>query len=324
MSNTTLATGILALAALAVIVFLSVSANRKRKAIEDVPPAMRPAYSDEQLETSVFERYQAWGLIMTVFFAVFFPVYFFNESNRLQAETNEFFVASVVRGEELYAGDGENGLCIRCHGAEGKGGAAPSPTGEGSWPAPNLTNIVKRYEDNRNIKDIEDFVRTTIERGRPGTPMPTWGAAYGGSLNDQQIDDLVNWILANQVDEVEQASAASNMTGEQLFTDNCAKCHGANLEGVVGPALTNVMARHTETTILAILRNGIYVPTGASMPPWQNGYMYPGARYDDDALRKIVDYLRSRQSGDVADDTGEAQGEGPDASASPSPEATEA
>ena len=312
MSNTTLATGILALAALAVIVFLSVNANRKRKAIEDVPPAMRPAYSDEQLETSVFERYQAWGLVMTLFFAVFFPVYFFNESSRLNSETEEFFVSSVVRGEESYAS-----LCVNCHGGEGVGGGAPSPYGDGTWPAPALNNIVKRYEDNRNIKDIEVFIRSTIERGRPGTPMPTWGAGFGGSLNDQQIDDLVNYVLAIQVDEVDEATAASNMSGEQLFQGNCAKCHGENLEGVVGPALTSVFQRHSESTILAILANGIIVPNGANMPPWQKGYMYQGARYDDEALQRIVDYLKSRQTGAASDDTGEASGK-------PEAQATEA
>lgn len=310
MSNTTLATGILALAALAVIVFLSVSANRKRKAIEDVPPAMRPAYSDEQLETNVFERYQAWGLIMTLFFAVFFPIYYFNESNRLNSETEEFFVASVVRGEELFNGPNADGLCINCHGAEGAGGGAPSPyDAESTWPAPRLSNMVKRYEDNRNVKDIEQFLRATIERGRPGTPMPTWGSAFGGSLNDQQIDDLVNYILAIQVDEVEEATSASNMSGEQLFADNCAKCHGADLEGVVGPALTNVFERHNETTILAILQNGIIVPNMASMPPWQKGYMYQGARYNDAALQRIIDYLKSRQTDAPSRDTGEAAGD---------------
>lgn len=309
MSTTTLATGIIAIAALAVVVFLSVSANRKRKAIEDVPPAMRPAYSDEQLETKIFERYQAWGLIMTLFFAVFFPVYYFNESDRLAGETDTFFVASVVRG-----GDNFTQFCAKCHGPEAKGGAAPSPYGKGTWPAPNLTTIVKRYEDNKNIADIKVFIRSTIERGRPGTPMPTWGAGFGGSLNDQQIDDMVHWILANQVDEVQAATAASNMTGEQLFQGNCAKCHGENLEGVVGPALTNVFGKHSEDTILNILRNGIYVPTGAMMPPWQNGYMYPDARYDDGALRRIVQYLKSRQTGATTDE----------ASADPAPQATEA
>ena len=36
------------------------------------------------------------------------------------------------------------------------------------------------------------------------------------------------------------------------------------------------------------------MPTGTIMPPWQEGYMYEGARYDDDALNRIIDYLREQ------------------------------
>ncbi len=31
------------------------------------------------------------------------------------------------------------------------------------------------------------------------------------------------------------------------------------------------------------------------MPPWQEAYMYEGARFDDDALNRIVDYLQEAQ-----------------------------
>lgn len=306
MSTTTLAIGILALAAVAVIVFLTVSSNRRRKAIEDVPPGLRPAYSDEQLETTIFERYQAWGLVMTIFFALFFPIYYFAEPNRLNAETEEFFVESVVRGGEEYAN-----LCANCHGPEGGGGFAPSPTGEGAWPAPNLRTIVARYSDNPNIKDIRDFVHATIDRGRPGTPMPTWGAGFGGSLNDQQLDDLVNWILANQ--EPAEAEPVAYESGAEIYLANCAKCHGENLEGIVGPSLAGIGQKHNSETLLAIIRNGIVVPTGAMMPPWQNGWMYENSRLDDEALRQLVEFLQA-QTGEAADE----------ADAQPEPQATQA
>jgi mono/diheme cytochrome c family protein len=305
-STTTLAIGILAVAAVAVVVFLLASANRRRKAIEDVPPALRPAYSDEQLETSVFERYQAWGLVMTLFFALFFPVYYFNESGRLNDETQEFFVASVVRGGEEYAN-----LCSVCHGPEGKGGAAPSPYGEGTWPAPDLTTMVSRYDDNPNIKDIEFFIRSTIDRGRPGTPMPTWGAAFGGSLNDQQVDDLTNWILANQVEA--EAEEIAYESGAEVYLANCARCHGESLEGIVGPALLGVTQRHSPETLAGIIRNGIIMPVGASMPPWQNGWMYEDARLSDEAIQQLITFLQSQSEEPLEDEESE-----------PEPQATEA
>lgn len=290
MTTTTLAIGILALAGVAVVVFLMVNANRRRKAIEDIPPSMRPGYSDEQLESSVIERYMAWGVVLTLFFAVFFPLYWLRESNRLNAETEDFFVEAVVRGEDEY-----QQLCAQCHGNAAQGGAAASPYGGDSWPAPALDDIAQRYAENDNITDLRRFIHDTIERGRPGTPMPTWGAGFGGPLNDQQIEDIVDWILAIQVDDVTEASPATNVSGEDLYQGNCAKCHGENLEGIVGPTLIGLFERHNDTSVLGILRNGIKVPTGAIMPPWQNGYMYPDTRYTDAALERIIEYLHARQ-----------------------------
>lgn len=311
MTTTTIAVAILALAGLATLAFLIVNSRRPKRTFEDVPPAMRPGYSDEELEKTVIERYMAWGVVLTLFFALFFPIYWLNESRRMNNAQQSFFVQSVVHGEEDF-----QAMCAECHGSDGGGGAAAAPDDPSStWPAPQLTNIVARYEDNTNIRDIEEFIYRTIEYGRPGTPMPAWGQAADGPLVDEQLENITNWILANQVDPeaeeaVAQASPASGQSGEELFQGNCAKCHGADLEGGVGPSLIGVTDRHSEEQILAILRHGIIVPTGPIMPPWQEGYMYPDARYNDDALQRIVDYLREQQSGAGADDdTEEAGGE---------------
>lgn len=313
MDNTTIAVGILALAGLATVFFIVVNARRPKRGFEDVPPAMRPGYADEELEKTVIERYMAWGVVLTLFFAVFFPIYWLNESRRLNSEQQNFFVQAVVHGEEDFTE-----MCAECHGADGGGGAAAAPDDpESIWPAPALNNIVARYEDNPNVggdtEAMEDFIHSTIERGRPGTPMPPWGQAYDGPLVDEQIENIVTWILANQVDPedeeaVSQASAAEGQSGEDLFQDNCAKCHGSELQGGVAPSLVGVFDRHSEKQILAILRQGIIVPTGAIMPPWQKGYVYPDARFTDDALQRIVDYLREQQPDDPDDVDTEEEG----------------
>lgn len=313
MTTTTIAIGILALAGVAMLAFLIVNSRRPKRAFEDVPPAMRPGYSDEELEKTVIERYMAWGVVLTLFFAVFLPLYWLGETRRLNVEQQNFFVESVVRGEEEFTQ-----MCAECHGSDGGGGAAAAPDDpSSSWPAPALNNIVARYEDNENIDDIEEFIIATIERGRPGTPMPPWGREYEGPLVDDQIEDITNWILANQVDPEEgeavtQASDAAGESGEDLYQNNCAKCHGKEQEGGVGPSLTNVFDRHSEEQILAILRKGIVVPTGASMPPWQEGYMYEGARYTDSALQRIVDYLREQQDEAPEEDDDADAGGAPD------------
>jgi mono/diheme cytochrome c family protein len=243
-----------------------------------------------------------WGLILTLFFAVFLPVYGVLEPGRIEAKQQEDFVKEYTRGEEMFV---EN--CSRCHGTDGTGGSTASPYG-GQWPVPNLTNIAARYEDSEILSntDIETFVETTIRRGRPGTPMPSWGADYQGPMTDTEIEALTAWILANQVGETAEAQPAANLSGEQLFAENCAKCHGEDLEGQVGPSLIGVFERHDRQTVLGILQNGINI-TQVIMPPWQNGYLYENARFTDDALNRIVDYLQGRQPAQLPDDAGQYQ-----------------
>jgi mono/diheme cytochrome c family protein len=292
---TAIAVGILAVVGLAIIAFLIVSANRRRARLEDIPPGLRPAYSDEELERNVLENYMLWGVVMVLILAVFFPLYMLREDARIRSWQERFFVESVVHGEQEYGL-----LCAECHGPAGEGGVAPVPGQPGeTWPAPNLRNIVVRYEDNPNVTDMRRFLHATIEQGRPGTPMPAWGSAFNGPLTDQQIEWVVDWILANQEDEpLAEPSAAQGVSGEELYTQNCAKCHGAELQGDVAPPLIGVFERHSDESVLQVLRNGIKVPTGAIMPPWQVGYMYPDARFTDDALQRIIDFLHEQQPDD--------------------------
>lgn len=302
MTATTITIGILAVAAVGVLAYLFVSANRQRGGAE-LPPGMRPGYADDQLERRVLERNMLVGVVLTLFFAAFFPIYWALEHGRLSGEAETGFVEQTVAGEALF-----QDLCAECHGSNAQGGSAASPYDpESLWPAPNLTNIVARNEGNPNILDIREYIETTIHQGRPGTPMPEWGQAAGGPLTDVEIDSITTWILANQVEEVAEATDAEGASGEQLFQENCAKCHGPELrgpdaegeEGRPGPSLVRVMERHTEESILGILHNGIYLPTGTNMPPWQEAYMYEGARFTDDALQRIIDYLAEQQEPDV-------------------------
>ncbi len=312
--SASLALGILALAGVLVVAFLIWTGNRQRSRFEDVPPAMRPGYSDEQLERGHLENLMQWGLVLTAVLAVFLPVYWLNERPRLQSEREQFFVQAVSRGEVDYLAN-----CATCHGANLGGGAAPSPyDADSSWPAPALNNIATRYAESNNVTDVRDFIILTLQRGRPGTPMPVWGAAYGGPMTDQQIEDIADYILANQVAEVTEVQPVSaDTTGQGLFEENCAKCHGidgAAGGGRPGPSLIGVFERHSEDSVLGILNNGIARWGQPFMPAFgQDAYQYEGARYDEEALREIVAYLGELQPATVPEGAAQWQTPGLDA-----------
>lgn len=295
--TTLVVVGLLALAAAIVLGYLYYDAARKRRAVENVPPGMRPGYSDEQLEKGVLERYMAWGVALTLFFAIFFPVYWIYEIGRLEDATQQQYVESVVAGEELYQAN-----CAECHGQDLQGGAAPSPYEGGEpWPAPQLSNFVARYSNNENVSDVEQFLHNTIYWGRPGTPMPAWGQNAGGPLTDDELEDVESFILANQVQETQEPQQTS-ASGEELYAQNCLRCHGESLQGWNGDPqrpghpLIGTISRHGSAGVLGILRNGILRSTAAVMPSWQQGYQH--TPYTDEALVRVVNYLRERQPPD--------------------------
>ncbi len=270
-------------------------AGAKRRG--DIPLAMRPYHSDEELETTGLERAMAWGVALSLFSAVFVAAYWMIEPERINNKMDEFYAEEVSHGRDLYQAN-----CATCHGADLGGGSAPNPYGDAPWPAPNLSNVQARFADSEIVPDVREFLTQTIKQGRPGTPMPAWGSAYQGPLNDIQIRSIVEYILSVQQDDVSdvQAFEGAQATGESVYQNNCARCHGADLEGQVGPQLLNVYERYgwspgdeqareaVEATLRGTITNGRNVPTGAIMPPFAN-------RLDDAAIDAVIEYLFERQ-----------------------------
>ena len=192
---------------------------RRRKPLS-VPIGFRPAPSDDELETNVLERWQGWGTLLVVFLALYLPIYFiFFENQRSNDAALESRAKSIRRGAFIYAlaEPGAHGFqagCAQCHGANAGGGVVPryrsSATAEPTdYAVPNLDEIFKRQmvDQKKSVRDAYRYVYDTIAQGRPGTPMPTWGLGYGGPMNDQQIEDVVNFIISIQKGLPDEAAA---------------------------------------------------------------------------------------------------------------------
>lgn len=186
----------------ALIVVISSAREKARAAGPSAPPSRRPGPADEALEGPLLEKYQVAGVALTVFLAVLLPFLYLREPVRQRAAADKELTESVRLGAATY-----HEFCARCHGPEAEGGTVEryvTPGVKGAKPtdvaAPNLREIHSRHPD----EDVAAVAWTAIQKGRPPTPMPTWGVRYGGPMNDQQITDLVNYLLSIQSDDKER------------------------------------------------------------------------------------------------------------------------
>ena len=186
----------------ALILVVSSAREKARRAGPSAPPSRRPGPADEALEGPLLEKYQVAGVALTVFLAVLLPFLYLREPVRQKAAADKELTESVRLGAATY-----HEFCARCHGPEAEGGTVEryvTPGVKGAKPtdvqAPNLHEIYQRHPD----EDVATVAWTAIQKGRPPTPMPTWGVRYGGPMNDQQITDLVNYLLSIQSDDKER------------------------------------------------------------------------------------------------------------------------
>ena len=183
----------------ALIVAVTSAREKARRAGPSAPPSRRPGPTDEALEGPLLERYQVAGVALTVFLALLLPFLYLREPVRQRAAAKKELTESVRLGRATF-----EEFCARCHGPDAEGGTVKryvTPGVKGAKPAdvqaPNLHEVWSRHPD----EDVATVAWDTIQKGRPPTPMPTWGVRYGGPMNDQQITDLVNYILSIQSDD---------------------------------------------------------------------------------------------------------------------------
>lgn len=190
-------------------------------------PNRKAPPTDEEFEGPRLDRFLGWGLLTLTVIAIALPLYWLAEPGRMEGSVRGFDKRSVKRGEELFlstkAKPHPGFGCADCHGAKGVGGVAvwnlnvvddngqpvnDPATGKQqlnsvSWTAPALNTVALRYKK-AQIRNVLIYGRGTNK------PMPAWGVAGGGPMNDQQIDDLVNYLRHLAIEENPTALAAYN------------------------------------------------------------------------------------------------------------------
>lgn len=190
------------------------------------------------------------------------------EPARLQETTLAYEGRQIEKGAALFQAN-----CSGCHGVNGKAMECFDPaSGEPTLcrglplnnpdllcgePSPRMTQM--NWSGSKR-----NFVYQTVSSGRIGTVMPTWSQDFGGPMEDYQLNQVTNFVLNWESDElcggvvatpeadvvwpedVAELPEGNPDNGGSLYVSyGCVGCHGdPTVEGsnAVGPWLGNIHA----------------------------------------------------------------------------------
>jgi mono/diheme cytochrome c family protein len=169
--------------------------RRTRETGPDIPDALKPGPSDASLETPLLQKLQGWSVVMLAFFVVWIPAtWIFEPSTNLnqEDELRELALARGARAVLPFSEENQLGVgCVRCHGPDLTGGIIQSGTSF-AFP-PNLTTICGGPNTGHNAIYSTEDIYQVIREGRGA--MPSWSIRFEGALDDQQINDIVVYLV---------------------------------------------------------------------------------------------------------------------------------
>lgn len=112
-------------------------------------------------------------------------------------------------------------------------------------------------------------------------------AACGGANNDDNAeeppaDDNATEEQTDTGDTATEEGTVDTAAGEEVYANNCAMCHGADLSGGAGPELTNVGSKYSADEIKDIVQNG-------------KGQMQPQKQVTGEDLDNLANWLAEKQ-----------------------------
>jgi len=181
----------------------------------------QPFETDEELERST-NRWMRTGIVFLFMLALAFPVFrLYEPEQRAEArETHAAFLAD--QGSDLFEVN-----CSSCHGPGGLGGLGP---------AVGALEFLQSADD--------DAIFQLISVGVIGTDMVSYSSDQGGPMTNTQIEAITTYLRSLEEEAASNPMwrtplANEALTGRDLFTMACSRCHGIDLGGIedVGPSI---------------------------------------------------------------------------------------
>jgi len=167
--------------------------------------------------------------------------------------------------------------CSQCHGT--------GATGSTGYPNLNDDEWIWGGTIDQIYATITDGARAPGNDATHMNIMPNFGA--DGILTPEDIDTVAKQVASLSGIEGGEATDA----GAQLFTDNCAACHGDTGQGMAelgGPSLNDQIWLYKGT--LEAIKAQIQQPTHGVMPAW-------GGRLGDTAVKELAVYVHGLGGG---------------------------
>jgi mono/diheme cytochrome c family protein len=168
----------------------------------------------------------------------------------------------IALGKRLY-----NNHCSSCHGPKKTGGIGPSL---------NSDSFLSLSSD--------EFLYTTIIRGRANTAMPSWSR-----FNSTEIYSLIRELqpFRRRIDQnkITNIIPARVVKGRDVYHYNCSRCHGEEGNGGIGPAIlkNDFLQSASDTFIKGTIKSGrSHTPMFSALG-------------DEDKIIDLLHFMRQRE-----------------------------
>ena len=214
-----------------------------------------------------------------------------------------------IKGPDLY-----RAYCASCHGLTGRGDGPAAPALKAKIP--DLTLLARSNGGLFPSARVRKMISGDEVLASHGSrEMPIWGPIFHQVEEDRDFGAVRLANLAKYLESIQSLgppNSTSSPSGAELYQQNCAVCHGSDLEGGTPapspyrtpPELTRLTRRlkgeSLDAYISSVLQNGAVIPAHgpAEMPVWGTAFRlgeHLDQRQVKERIANLTAYIMSRQ-----------------------------
>lgn len=247
-------------------------------------------------------------ILAVILFLAFSAIAARAQTKEAPSEAPQSLIYSL-KGPDLY-----RAYCATCHGLTGRGDGPTAPALKAK--VPDLTQLARNNGGafpSARVREMISGDQVLLSHG--SREMPIWGPIFHQVEEDRdfgavRIENLLKYV--ESIQSQTPPNSKSSPSGAELYQQNCAVCHGSDLEGGAPapspyrtpPDLTRLnrqLGRESlDAYISRVLQNGVLMPDHgpAEMPVWGTAFRlgeHLDQRQVNERIANLAAYIMSRQ-----------------------------